>query len=89
MRCFSLSCEPSWSASIRANLVCKISKVPVIRLTFSSMSLGSGPCLATSKSSRPSFIRICLPFSSSMALASGYSVSASIRSSLERQNRSE
>ncbi len=35
------------------------------------------------------FIRICRPFSSSMALASGYSVSASIRSSLDRQKRSE
>lgn len=43
----------------------------------------------TSRSSSPSFIRICLPFSSSRALASGYSFSASIRSSLERQNRSE
>lgn len=43
----------------------------------------------TSRSSSPSFIRICRPFSSSMALASGYSVSASIRSSLDRQKRSE
>ncbi|KAG9347035.1 hypothetical protein JZ751_005962 [Albula glossodonta] len=88
-RFLSFHCAASCSANSRANLVCRRSRVPVILITFSSISFGSGPWAATSRSRSPSFIRICLPFSSSMALASGYSVSASIRSSLERQKRSE
>nr|Q8IZM0.1 PUTATIVE PSEUDOGENE: RecName: Full=Putative CNGA1-overlapping antisense gene protein; AltName: Full=Anti-CNG1 [Homo sapiens]AAN65378.1 putative anti-CNG alpha 1 cation channel translation product [Homo sapiens] len=79
----------SYSAKIRANLVCRRSTDPSIRVTFSSRSLGSLPAFAMFRSSRPSFIKICFPFSSSIVLASGYSVRASMRSSFERQNRSE
>ncbi|KAK6493851.1 hypothetical protein HHUSO_G247, partial [Huso huso] len=79
----------SYSANSLANLVCMSSKDEYIRVTFSSISFGSGPSAATSRSNSPSFIRICLPFSSSIAFASGYSVRASMRSSLDRQNKSE
>ncbi|KAA8587140.1 hypothetical protein FQN60_000976 [Etheostoma spectabile] len=47
------------------------------------------PPLSVFSSSRPSFIRISRPLSSSTVLAFGYSATASIKSSLERQKRSE
>lgn len=45
--CLSLLCVASCSASSRAYWVCRESRLPVIRSTFSSISLGSGPCAAT------------------------------------------
>ena len=46
-RCFSLLCVASCSANSRAYRVCRTSSEVVILSTFSSISLGSGPCAAT------------------------------------------
>lgn len=44
---FSLLCRASCSASRRAYRVCSRSRALLMRSTFSSTSLGSGPCAAT------------------------------------------
>ncbi|KAG7274124.1 hypothetical protein CRUP_011459 [Coryphaenoides rupestris] len=90
MRCFSRCCVAEYSLSNRAKRVCNMSRDDSSRSTFSSVSSLPIPMApSASSSSRPSFVRISRPLSSNTFLAAGYSVTASIRSSLERQKRSE
>ncbi|KAG7280174.1 hypothetical protein CRUP_037758 [Coryphaenoides rupestris] len=79
----------SSSAMSRASLVCSLSTLPSSLLSLIS-TFSPLVCWASVDSSRmPILVRICRPFSSRWRLATGNSASTTLRSSLDRLNRSE
>ena len=77
------------SAISRATPVCAFSRLRWTSSAFSSLVCVASCALAVSSSSKLSLRSIWRPFSIRVRLASGYSCSASHRSSLDSTNRSE